>query len=148
MNEFLTEDMIIKLKNRIDEEIFKSITNAIDSANTCTSSTTYSEPFSEEKLLELIENVKPYNDNKPFPNYYMKYMPKFEPEIEEGDDFSFKHMHSYGIPVLKPTQAFVEKVQIRKHKCKRINKKWAKRYGYKEVKKEVPWYGYINCTGI
>jgi len=32
--------------------------------------------------------------------------------------------------------AMVDKIQRRKHKSKRINKKWAKRYGYKEVPKK------------
>lgn len=30
-----------------------------------------------------------------------------------------------------------EEVQFRRHKCKRINKKWAKRYGYKTIYKTV-----------
>lgn len=31
------------------------------------------------------------------------------------------------------TTVITKKVQVRKHKKKRINKKWAKRYGFKEV---------------
>lgn len=39
-------------------------------------------------------------------------------------------------------------VQVRKHKKKRINKKWAKRYGYRQViKKSEGWELHMNTDG-
>lgn len=39
-----------------------------------------------------------------------------------------------------------EIVQVRKHKKKRINKKWAKRYGYKQImRKSKGWKIKIHC---
>lgn len=37
----------------------------------------------------------------------------------------------------------IDKVQVRKHRQKRINKKWAKRYGYKPVL--APYSGDIDA---
>ena len=41
------------------------------------------------------------------------------------------YLNNKGIPIVV---LYDEKVQIRKHKKKRINKKWIKRYGYKIYK--------------
>jgi hypothetical protein len=45
------------------------------------------------------------------------------------------------MPLIKPTKTIYIKVQAHKHKQKRINKKWLKKYGYIEVPKEVTNYG-------
>lgn len=45
----------------------------------------------------------------------------------------------WGIPVIKNKILVVyESVQKRKHRAKRINKKWLKRYGYKLLTKPDP----------
>lgn len=44
------------------------------------------------------------------------------------DDFYSDFNMTIGVPI---------KVQIRRHRRKRINKKWAKRYGYKTIIKDV-----------
>ena len=48
-------------------------------------------------------------------------------DLAHGSDFT-----GYTIQFHQPVQ-----VQVRRHKKKRINKKWAKRYGYKTVFKSV-----------
>ena len=40
--------------------------------------------------------------------------------------------HLMGFSLIE-SDAIVKKVQVRTHKKKRINKKWLKRYGFKEV---------------
>ena len=44
-----------------------------------------------------------------------------------------------GVPIII-TNAITKTVQARTHKKKRINKKWLKRYGYKEVQDENKTY--------
>lgn len=46
---------------------------------------------------------------------------------------SLHGIHGVGMPHTKVSMTFKnpKKVQVRRHKKKRINKKWAKRYGYK-----------------
>lgn len=48
--------------------------------------------------------------------------------FEQMDDNSY----IYGMRLIATT-AVTKKIQIRRHHKKRINKKWAKRYGYREV---------------
>ena len=44
-----------------------------------------------------------------------------------------------GVPIII-TNAITKTVQARIHKKKRINKKWLKRYGYKEIQNENKTY--------
>ena len=44
-----------------------------------------------------------------------------------------------GVPIII-TNAITKTVQARTHKKKRINKKWLKRYGYKEIQNENKTY--------
>jgi hypothetical protein len=73
-------------------------------------------------------------------------MPKYEIKLDKEED-KFKFLSMYGMQIVKPTRTIYIKVQKFKHKKKRINKKWAKIYGYVEIPKEVPCFGILNiCT--
>ena len=48
-----------------------------------------------------------------------------------------------GIPIIS-SEVFVKKVPARKNKKRRINKKWIKRYGYKEVPDKSVYYARGN----
>jgi hypothetical protein len=131
-----------QIKEYIESEMFRLF--GLDSEGAYTSAVKASEPFTKEKLDNLIEQLKPYNKAKE--DLYKFAVPKLEIKFDDSKEMD-RFLYSYGMPVLKPTKTIIIKIQRRKHKSKRINKKWLKRYGYKEVKREVPNYGFINYTG-
>ncbi|MDD2495982.1 MAG: hypothetical protein PHE29_12415 [Tissierellia bacterium] len=138
----IKEEVIKKLEEDVMNSLMSSIFGDINSAtSTCTMA---NEPLTKSKLEELHRQLEPYRElREDFYKYSIPtYKIKFEDE-ERADNFLLSHRFLYGTPIIKPTKTITIKVQKRKHRQKRINKKWLKKYGYIEVKKEVPDYGII-----
>ena len=129
------------------EEIAKNILKDLINdtyTSTCRNYTT-EESLTSEKLLELIDLVNKVNPYQEKPCSLMKFeLPQPEFKFDTENKNSNPHWWRYGFPIIKPTKTITIKVQKRKHKKWRINKKWAKRYGYYDVKKEVPDYGILS----
>jgi hypothetical protein len=71
-------------------------------------------PFQEHKIRELFV----VEGNSAIP-------------CSSGADTSCPHCNSIGKPIARNYMRVMEQIQIRTHRKKRINKKWAKRYGFK-----------------
>lgn len=144
------------IDNGIDKEILKMIEDKIantlkdlwikDNSVSATSAIA-NEPLTLDKLRELQKRLEPYIDLSK--DLYKYSIPTYKIQLEDEEDenkFSYLNRMMYGIPVIKPTKTIYIKVQARKHRQKRINKKWLKRYGYIEVAKEIPYFYGIIAT--
>lgn len=131
------EYILSKLSKLMQDEINKDIEELFTSSTT--SSLDSNKPFTIEDLEYLQILVKPYND-KNTNLYNLDYLPVINFESEHD---TYKYLTKYGIGVKPPTKIIYINQQTRKHKKKRINKKWAKRYGFTKIRKEVPGY-FIN----
>jgi hypothetical protein len=90
--------------------------------------------------------MKPYNDF--ITSQYLYSIPKIELKLDVEDENRFRLLSNYGHKITMPTKTITVKVQKRTNKNNRINKKWLKRYGYKEIKKEVLLCGFVSSCGV
>jgi len=98
-----------------------------------------------EKVLESVEVINPSIET----NMSVDWKPSFTMTMgscrfspEDLEKLLGNNQRGYNI---EANGTRVVMVQAKKHKSKRINKKWSKRYGYKEI--QVPIHMNLdNCT--
>ena len=90
--------------------------------------------ISNAKLNTIEQNDNSYKSERNFALYQYNKFLKFETELN-GENILSKTLLGD-----KWTVHFIKFVQARRHKKKRINKKWLKRYGYKEVITQSDWW--------
>lgn len=127
-----------KIEKQIEEELFSMFSNS--DTTSCINS---DKSFTAKDLEDLIFQVRPYQKENVFDLYNIDYMPMIELDMEEAKSNMFKYLPNYGLKLMKPTRTIYITQQKRKHKKKRINKKWAKIYGFEKIRREVPGY-FIN----
>jgi len=101
-----------QIKKNIERQMYDYIYDSY--ANLSTNSFVTTSKFSEDSLNEVIESMSQ--------------------TIKPNSYFSNTSPSIFGIPfIISEALATYKSVQIRTHKKKRINKKWRKKYGFKQI---------------
>ncbi len=137
LNDLIYKDMYKTMKDLFE---YSYLDNNI-------TATSFNESLNLNALKELEDLIKENKTKSKFLNLNRDFNDMIDYDIKNEilNNTDYKYSSRYGIPILKPTKTILVKVQKRKHKKKRINKKYIKKYGYVEIKKEVPYfYGIIT----
>lgn len=115
---------IINLSNPITGKNICSVDGITDASFTCNCETEYVYNSDNKKIFSFTHN------------------PTYELKFNANNTINKKKIEKvFGIDLAKCSDVYsvqyIKYVQIRRHKKKRINKKWIKRYGYKQIMVET-----------
>jgi hypothetical protein len=145
MNNEFSEFLDESLKQKMNECLGADMTG-IDATSTSTS-TRLTMEIMKEKIL-IVGAPKPMPSLLDF-DAIRDLNPLRDPESLDAFRYAHVFPHVFRYANQKPMRTITKQIQARSHKKKRINKKWLKIYGTKEVSRQVEYTPFVlSGSGI
>lgn len=147
-----TAEVTEEINKKVEDEFAKSILGydkaLHDGDYTCAS--VYQPNFTKEEFEEICEKIGSENSVK-VPDRYIFNLPPLELKCEFKTDTNFFNlMYRNAINPIQLDGYYTKTIITKRHKKRRINKKWNKKYGYKYIQvkdknKPIGAFGTISC---